>query len=130
MKLYPIFLNIENMLAVVVGGGDVASRKVKDLAGAGARIRVIAPDISSEILEFAGKNSNVVEIIQRGYHNGDVNGANLVFSCTDIPELNKAVYIEAREKGIPVNTADDPENCTFFVPSHTRIGELILAVST
>jgi len=130
MKLYPVFLNIDDMLAVVVGGGDVASRKMKDLAGSGARIKIIAPELKSDILEFADKNRNVVEIIQREYKNGDIDGANLVFSCTDNAELNRKIYMEAQEKSIPVNAVDDPENCTFFVPSHTRNGDLLLAVST
>ncbi len=130
MKLYPIFLNIENMLAVVVGGGEVAWRKIKDLAEAGARIKIIAPSISKEINEFAGNNRNMVEIIGREYNDGDINGADLVFSCTDNSELNKRIFTEARSKGIIINSVDDPENCTFLVPSSAKRGDLTVAVST
>jgi precorrin-2 dehydrogenase/sirohydrochlorin ferrochelatase len=130
MKLYPVFLNIEGRLAVVVGGGEVAYRKIKDLAESGARIRIIAPVLHKGIIEFAGKNCNVVEIIEREYQNGDIEDAFIVFSSTDDPELNQRIFQEADTRGIFVNAVDDPANCTFFVPSQTRRGDLLLAVST
>jgi precorrin-2 dehydrogenase/sirohydrochlorin ferrochelatase len=130
MKLYPVFANIENRLAVIVGGGDVAYRKLIDLLDSGAMIKIIAPDIHKDIKELQKLNSNSVEILQREYKQGDLNRAYIVFAATNNPIVNKSVYQDALENQIFMNSADDPVNCSFYVPSITRKGDLIIAVST
>jgi precorrin-2 dehydrogenase / sirohydrochlorin ferrochelatase len=130
MKLYPIFTNIKNKLAVIIGGGEVAYRKMIDLLDSGAKIKIIAPEIHKDIKELQKSNSDSVEIIQREYAQGDLNGAFIVFAATSNPDVNKSVYLDAEEKHIFMNSADDPANCSFYVPSMTRKGDLILAVST
>ncbi len=128
MKLYPIFFKIENKTVAVIGGGDVAARKVKDLLEAGAFVRVIAPQINKEIHDQ--DKADKLETIPRAYKQGDIDGANLIFAATNDPELNNNIFEEAEKKGIMINSADDPENCSFYVPSHVRKGDFILAVST
>jgi precorrin-2 dehydrogenase / sirohydrochlorin ferrochelatase len=130
MKLYPIFVNIENRLAVIVGGGEVAYRKLNDLLDSGAKIKIIAPVIKKGIKDLQTKNRDFIEIIQREYKYRDIEGAYIIFAATNNPEINKSIYQEAEKKQIPVNSADDPDNCSFFVPSMTRKGDLIIAVST
>ncbi len=130
MKLYPIFFNIENRLAIVIGGGEVGYRKVKDLIDADARIKIISPEIHNGIKELKNKNINRVDIIQREYQYGDIEGASLVYSSTNDTKTNRKVFEEAEEKGIFINSVDDPENCSFYVPSLVRKGDMILAVST
>ncbi len=130
MNLYPIFFNIENRLAVVIGGGEVAYRKACDLLDAGAKVRIVAPEIHKEIEEIKNKNSEKIKIIKREYIFGDIEGASLVYSATDDQDVNKSVYEEATGRGIFINSVDDPENCSFYVPSLVRRGDLILAVST
>jgi precorrin-2 dehydrogenase/sirohydrochlorin ferrochelatase len=130
MKLYPIFLNVENKLAVIIGGGEVAYRKLNDLFDSGAKIKVIAPVIHKDIIDLQTKNPGSIKIVQRGYRYGDIKGAYIVFAASDNPEINKAIFLEAEKKRIPVNSADDPANCSFIVPSMARKGDFILAVST
>lgn len=128
--LYPIFLNIENSLAVVIGGGEVASRKVRDLFEAGARIKVIAPKVDKGTVELRVDNDEIIEILFRKYRYGDLEGASLVFATTSDKNINRRIYKEAKERGILINSVDDPPNCSFFVPSWMRRGDLYLAVST
>ena len=71
-----------------------------------------------------------VEIQNRAYEYGDLEGANLVFTATDSREVNAAVAREAKERGIPVNVADSPSEGDFAVPSTLRRGDLQVAVST
>jgi precorrin-2 dehydrogenase / sirohydrochlorin ferrochelatase len=130
MKLYPLFINIENKPAVIVGGGEVACRKLKDLLECGAKIKVIAPVIHKEIMDIKTNNPDSVKILKRGYRYNDIEGAYIVFAASDNPEINNAIFLEAEKKRIPVNSVDDPENCSFIVPSVSRRGNLILAVST
>ncbi|MFH0974540.1 MAG: bifunctional precorrin-2 dehydrogenase/sirohydrochlorin ferrochelatase [Spirochaetota bacterium] len=130
MGLYPIFADIHDRLAVIAGGGDVALRKVKSLLEAGARIRIIAPEIQKDIIDLQKQIPGSIEIIKRKYRQGDINGAYIVFAATGDPEVNKTVFMEAEENQILMNSSDDPENCSFFVPSFGRKGSLVLAVST
>ena len=126
--LYPVFLKIENRYCVVIGGGQVAARKVTALLAAGARIMVVSPEIGPEIerLELAGR----IEVRRREYQSGDLIEATLVIGATANRDLNRQVADEANQRQIPVNIVDDPELSTFYVPAVVRRGPLTLAVST
>ncbi len=130
MKLYPVMMNLENRLTLVIGGGNVAARKMADLFEAGAFIRVVSPDFVPEIIKMKELNPTRFELVKRKYVKGDLQGAVLVFCATDVREVNEAVYAEARELGILVNAVDDPPNCSFYVPSFGRRGDLVFALST
>jgi precorrin-2 dehydrogenase/sirohydrochlorin ferrochelatase len=122
--LYPIFLDLSGRRCVVVGGGEVASRKAHKLLQARARVVVISPEIKPELESVA------VEIHRRHYREGDLEGAYLAFAATDSRETNAAVAWEAKERGIPVNVADKPSDGDFALPSTLRRGSLQVAVST
>jgi len=122
--LYPIFLDLSGRRCVVVGGGEVASRKARKLLQARARVVVISPEIKAELESVA------VEIHRRPYKEGDLDDAYLAFAATDSREVNAAVAREAKERGIPVNVADRPSEGDFAVPSVLRRGGLQVAVST
>ena len=109
---------------MVVGGGEVASRKARKLLQARARVVVISPEITP-VLE-----SVAVEVHRRSYEAGDLEGAYLAFAATGSREVNAAVAREAKERGIPVNVADKPSEGDFAVPSTLRRGRLQVAVST
>jgi len=102
----------------------VASRKVGKLLGAGAEVVVVSPEVRTELAEMGA------EIHRRPYEYGDLDGANLAFTATDSREVNAAVAREARERGIPINVADRPDEGDFAVPSTLRRGGLQVAVST
>ena len=127
--LYPIMYKIKGKRVVVIGGGQVAFRKVKDLVHAGAHVVVVAPDILSELEEYASSNP-AITIVRRKYQEGDCAGAALVFSATNNPQVNRKVYDEASALNIPVNAVDDPDNSSFYVPSFFTRGLLLVAVST
>ncbi|MCX8123792.1 MAG: bifunctional precorrin-2 dehydrogenase/sirohydrochlorin ferrochelatase [Spirochaetes bacterium] len=127
--LYPIMYNIKGKRVVVIGGGQVALRKVKDLTSAGAHVVVIAPYIHHELEEFAATHTSVT-IEKRSYQYGDCKGATLVFSATNNKEINRKVFDEALALNIPINAVDDPDNSSFYVPSFFTRGLLLVAVST
>ncbi|MDI6812001.1 MAG: bifunctional precorrin-2 dehydrogenase/sirohydrochlorin ferrochelatase [Desulfitobacteriaceae bacterium] len=125
---YPIFVDLENQPVLVVGGGQVAKRKVDTLLEHGAQVRIVAPDAIHEIKTLAEAEHCVWE--KRAYQSTDVHDAVLVFSCTDREEVNAQVAWDARQAGRAVNVVDDPEKCSFIVPSIMERGELCIAVST
>ncbi len=130
MTLYPILLNLKDRKVVIVGGGEVALRKLKDLLGAGAMITLVAPEIHEEIIKLAEANKESISLLEREYRRGDLEGASLAFGTTNSPGVNAAVFAEAKELGLFINAADDPPNCSFYLPSWSRRGDFILAAST
>jgi precorrin-2 dehydrogenase/sirohydrochlorin ferrochelatase len=122
---YPVFLNLENKKAVVIGGGKVAERKILSLLKAKADITVISPDITARIARE--KQKGAIQHINRRYRNGDITSAFLVIAATDSPCLNKRVSDEA---SCLVNAVDMPSLCNFIVPSVLQRGPLTIAVST
>lgn len=127
---YPVMLNLSGRLVVIIGGGTVAARKVRELIESGAIVHIISPEINEEIDRLITENRKTISFSQRTYKKGDLLGAALVYSTTDNPEVNKNVYGEAEEHNIFINAVDDPENCSFIVPSVIRRGDLVVAVST
>ena len=130
MKLYPVMLNISGRKVLVIGGGNVAARKVRDLLECGALVTVVAPSVEASIAELKNSYPGKIEIVQRAYQKGDLVGAFMVFSATDDEGVNRTVFQEAGELNIFINAVDDPPNCTFFVPSWFDRGGLVISVST
>ena len=109
---------------MVVGGGAVATRKARKLLQAGAEVVVVSPEIRPELRGMD------VEAYDRAYEYGDLEGADLAFTATDLREVNAAVAREAKERGVRINVADRPSEGDFAVPSTLRRGGLQVAVST
>ncbi len=128
MFSYPVNLSIENRLCLIVGGGVVAARKINTLLLCKARVRVISPHVCEVIGVLAEKGK--IEWLQRGYEEGDVQGALLVIATTDKRDIQNLIVTEASERQILVNVVDDPSACTFQVPAMVRRGEFLLTVST
>ncbi|MBI2470621.1 MAG: bifunctional precorrin-2 dehydrogenase/sirohydrochlorin ferrochelatase [Planctomycetes bacterium] len=124
-KYYPILLNIQDKKCLVIGGGNVAWRKVCSLKEAGARVTVVSPEFCPEMEREAG-----VERIQRKYEEGFLNGAWVVVASTDDEEVNKKIYYDATKRGILVNVVDRPEFCSFIVPATVSRGDLSISIST
>ena len=125
---YPVSLNVSGHPCLVVGGGPVALRKVQGLVSCGAVVIVVAPSVCPELAALAG--SAGVSVERRTYATGDVAGFRLVISATGDPEVDGAVFAEAEAAGVWVNSADDPDHCTFIVPSVHREGRVTVAVSS
>lgn len=127
-KYYPIFLDIEKRRCLVVGGGEVAQRKVESLLQCDARVTVVSPRLTEALTDL--KESGAIEVHLRTYRDGDTNGAALVIAATDDNGVNMNVSREATIAGIPVNVVDDPDKSTFIVPSLFKRGSVSIAVST
>jgi len=125
---YPAILLLEGRLAVVIGGGQVAERKVKTLLDAGAKVRVVSSEVTKGIRDLADRGD--IELIERRYSAGDLAGAAAAIAATDDEDVNRGVFAEATEAGIPVNVVDNVSLCTFIAPSIVRRGDLVVAIST
>ncbi|MGD0820512.1 MAG: bifunctional precorrin-2 dehydrogenase/sirohydrochlorin ferrochelatase [Desulfomonilia bacterium] len=121
----PIFVDLTGKLVVVVGGGMVAARKVESLVKAGAIVKVIAPVVVDEIVQYPD-----VRIELREYEEDDLEGAFLVIAATDNDKTNRAVSEEALDRRIFCNVVDRPDLCSFIVPSVVERGPIKVAIST
>jgi precorrin-2 dehydrogenase/sirohydrochlorin ferrochelatase len=128
MKIYPVGLHVEGRHCVVIGGGEVAARKVESLLEAGALVTVISPKLGDELAERAARGE--VTHLPRAYGRGDLAAAFLAFAATDDEETHAEIAREAEEEGVLLNVVDRLRWCTFIVPSIARRGDLTVAVST
>lgn len=122
---YPVSLDLTGVAVLVVGAGPVAVRKVAGLVVAGARVRVVAPDVSDQ-LDMA----TIDELRRRPYEPADLDGVRLVVTATGDAGVDARVAADATAAGIWVNAADQPADCTFILPAIARNGPLSIAVST
>jgi precorrin-2 dehydrogenase/sirohydrochlorin ferrochelatase len=128
MKYYPVCLDVSGRRCVIVGGGEVAERKVRRLMDCGAEVLVVSESLSPALQTM--KSDGLLSHIQAGYSSDLIEGAFLVIGATDRAEVNEAVSRDAKRQGILVNIVDDPERCNFILPSLHRRGDLMIAVST
>jgi uroporphyrin-III C-methyltransferase/precorrin-2 dehydrogenase/sirohydrochlorin ferrochelatase len=125
MNYLPIFADVRNKLCLVVGGGEVAKRKAGVLREAGAKVRVVAPQIDPALA--AQKN---VEAVVARFDAKHLDGVTLVIAATDDRSVNKQVSELARARNIPVNVVDDPELCSFIMPAILDRSPLMVAFSS
>jgi siroheme synthase-like protein len=121
---YPIMLDLTDVPVLVVGGGRIAQRKVEGLLRAHADVTVVAPRIED------GLRALSVRITEKAYEPSDLDHVRLVITATDEAAVNAAVAADATRRGIWVNSADDPANCTFTLPAVARDGDVTVAVAT
>lgn len=112
----------------MVGGGQVALRKVGVLIEHGAAVEVISPDLCLELQRLA--ESKEVRTLSREYQSGDLRGAFVVIAATDNSDINRKVAEEAKKNAVLVNVVDDAENSDFIIPSYLRRGDVTVAIST
>lgn len=126
MAYFPMFIELQNAPVLVVGGGKVALRKVKKLLPYGADITVVAPKMEKELEEL----SEVVKI-HREFDSSDLLSCpTMVIAATDQKEVNEQIAYRCKEQDIPVNVADDVENCSFLFPSLVKKGKLSAGICT
>ncbi|GIO43581.1 precorrin-2 dehydrogenase/sirohydrochlorin ferrochelatase family protein [Paenibacillus apis] len=128
MQTYvPLMMKVSGRSCIIIGGGLVAERKALSLLDADAKVRIVSPATSERLHRLFLEGA--LEWIQRGYREGDLEGAFLAYAATDTPEINDAVVEEANRLGIPVNHAGDGGRGSFITPSVLRRGKLVLSVS-
>lgn len=128
MDYFPVFMDLRERLCVLVGGGDVAARKGALLLRAGARLRVIAPQLGPALAELEAEKK--LAHVARGFEAADLDGAALAVAATDQREVNRAVSERAMALNIPVNVVDDPELCSVIVPAIIDRSPILIAVGT
>lgn len=128
MDYFPVFLDLKKRRCLLVGGGEVATRKGRMLTKSGAVLRVVAPEISNELRELVAQHNG--ELILREYQQGDMEGCVLAVAATDIETLNQQISDEAKQINIPVNVVDTPALCTYITPAIIDRSPLMIAISS
>ncbi len=113
---------------MVVGGGRVAERKVRALISSGAFITLISPQVTDGLSDMIHQGD--IRHIKRFFKKGDLKGAWLVIAATDDEQVQRAVFQEAERERCFCNVVDQPDKCSFIVPSLVRRGDLSIAIST
>jgi precorrin-2 dehydrogenase/sirohydrochlorin ferrochelatase len=126
---YPMFVDLEGRRCLVVGGGPVASEKVEKLLDHGAVVRLVSPQVTSELARMVSEG-RIADHRQRTYRPEDLEGCFLVIAATNLDPINRMVWQDAEARNMLCNVVDGPPLCSFIVPSVVRRGELAIAVST
>ena len=125
---FPILLNLTNYPCLVIGGGNVALRKVASLLNFHIKVTVISPKICTALLEL--KRKRKIKVIQKVYSKEHLKNIKVVFCATDNPKINRLVRKDCTEKNILLNVADMPELCDFILPAILKRGDLTISVSS
>lgn len=130
-NLFPIFLKLEELHTLIVGGGNVGLEKISGLlkSSPAARITVVAEKISDEIRNLATQSKNIF-LNERSFRIRDLQNKDLVILATDDKALHERIRIQARKKRILVNVADTPDLCDFYLGSVVTKGNLKIGIST
>ncbi|MBC3438714.1 uroporphyrinogen-III C-methyltransferase [Pseudomonas sp. BW16M2] len=128
MDYLPLFHKLQGGRVLVVGGGEIALRKARLLADAGAALRVVAPEVDGQLAALARDGGG--EVLVRGYQASDLEGCRLVIAATDDSALNAQVSAEAQARSLPVNVVDAPALCTVIFPAIVDRSPLVVAISS
>ncbi len=128
MRYYPVYLDLKDRPVLVTGGGLIAEGKAIQLVEAGARVRIVSPDLSLRLTELA--ESGKIEYRQGKFHADDLNGISLVISATNDQAVNEEVARLAAERGLLYNIVDQPALCNFITPALVTRGGIQISVST
>lgn len=123
-----MFVDISGKKILVIGGGNIALRRVRTLLKFGADVQVISPLLKEELAEL--KQQGKITVEQRYYAAGDVQGSDIVLAASDSPAVNHGVWEECRKAGIPVNVADSRELCDFYFPSVVMTEEVVIGINS
>lgn len=137
-ELLPLFLNLAGRTVLLVGGGPVAAGKLRQLLATGADVRVVAPEVTDEVVRLVrddAQNPNdqsapgSVVLARRRFEPADLDQAWLVVAAAT-PEVNREVADEAGKRRLFVNAVDDPANASAFLSGVVRRDGVTLAIST
>jgi precorrin-2 dehydrogenase / sirohydrochlorin ferrochelatase len=128
MAVFPLFIELSDKKCVVVGGGEVAARKVEVLVDFGAQVTVVSPEVKESILSLEAQGK--INVCLKEFNAEDMDGAFIVIAATSDEEVNRLVWEGAARSNIFVNVADCPERCTFIFPAIVKRGDLVIGIST
>ena len=128
MSFFPMYMDMQDLKVLVVGGGYIATEKLEKLVDFTTEITVIALRVEDEAQHIIDKHELVLH--ERAYDKGDIQGFDIVIVATDTVELHKEIYEESRGSRILVNSVDNTDYCDFIFPSYVQKGDLTIAFST
>ncbi len=130
-QLFPVFIQLNHLHTLLVGGGNVALEKLSALLGNSpdATIKVVAKEISPAVQTFT-RDYPTVSLHKRTFEDADLDGVDVVFVAADNAELNKHIRKEGRKRHLLINVADKPDLCDFYLGSVVKKGNLKLGIST
>ena len=128
MDYYPIAVKLKKKRAVVVGGGNVAERKVLSLLAAGGRVKVVSPELSTRLAALL--RDKKISWVRNVFRPGDIDRADIIIAATSSRSVNKKVSARARKSGKLINVVDDKLLSDFISPAVIKKGRAIVAVYT
>lgn len=128
MEFLPLFHNLRGRWVLVVGGGDIALRKARLLSEAGARLRIVAPEIDPQLQALVDRMGGETRV--QGYGSEQLEGVDLAIAATDDRALNARISADAQARHLPVNVVDAPELCSVIFPAIVDRSPLVIAVSS
>jgi len=128
MESFPIFINLKKKPVTVVGGGDIALRKVRLLIKADPNITVIARQICKDLKELLVENNH--KMLLKSFHESDLKTPTLIIAATNNPKINKRISTYAQQKNILINVVDQPKLCTFTMGSIVERDALVVSISS
>jgi precorrin-2 dehydrogenase len=128
MTLFPAFLKLDNRPVLVVGGGAMAGSKIPGLLEAGARVTVVAPQLSAKLVEWV--RNRKINWLTKAFDGEDLLGMFLAVAATSLRDVNESVFREADKRHILCNAVDDINHCHFYYGAVVQRGDLQIAIST
>lgn len=130
MGYFPFFVDLSGRNCLIVGGGTIALRKAQSVLEYGAKVFVVAPDISSGFNTLKEEYGSHIELFEKAFEKKDIEDKFFVVAATDDEKINEKVSEICFEKNILVNTVDRKEYCNFYFPSIVRNGDIVVGVSS
>ena len=124
---FPMFIDLSEKCAVFVGGGTIALRRIRTLMPFAGEIMVYAPEFSPELERFADDGS--IALVRQSYDASVLDGADIVFACTNDSALNDEIWAECKRRNILVNTCSDRHKCDFYFPGIAQSSGMVIGVS-
>ena len=128
MPYYPIFLDLNKQNVIVVGGGEVAERKITNLLNYGCTIYISSLHLTDHLEQLVAKKK--IHHIPYESLDTSMDDAFMVIAATDDAEVNSTIAALAKKHGLLINTVDQPKDCNFIMPSIVKRGNLQIAIST
>ncbi|NPA52271.1 MAG: bifunctional precorrin-2 dehydrogenase/sirohydrochlorin ferrochelatase [Aquificae bacterium] len=129
MPLFPTFVDIKGKDILIVGGGNVAQRKIEKLVDFNPNLYVVGKKINEQIKELKKSYKNIT-LYERAFEFSDIEDKDMVIVAVDDVNLQEEIYKECKKRNIPINSVDSPDYCTFIFPALIVRGDLVIGIST
>jgi len=129
MALFPLFINLENKEVLVVGGGEIALRKIEKLLPFNPKITVVAKEVKAEKIKKLAKEGKI-KLIERSFLFTDIDRKEIVIAAIDEIDLQREIYNYCFRRKIPVNSVDSPDYCSFIFPAYVKKKDIVIGITT